>query len=156
MARWQASLETGGCSPLEFYCRVENSLTECGLPDLRFSRITRSESGWFSPKRVYLRVRCQRLYFDVSAFVVGGSLIAGWWLHKDAPGVLDLMAEIPGFGLLLEKTTRSATYFQVDYIEYVERVIHASILRILDELSEETGVALLPAEARVPVWEEIW
>lgn len=156
LARWQAALENIACSPLEFYEQVENSLTECELPNLRFSRITRSEGGWFSPGRTYLRIRCRRLFFDVSAFIVGNALIASWWLHEDAPGVADLLAEIPGFSFLLEKTTRAATYYTVDYIEFVERTVHAFILRVVDELSEENGLVLLPDEARIPVWEEIW
>lgn len=156
LARWQTTIETGACSPLEFYDRVENSLTECELPNLRFSRITRSEGGWFSPRRIYLRIRCQRLYFDVSAFVVGNSLIAGWWLHLDSPGVGDLLSELPIFSFLMEKTTRAATYYTVDYVEYIERAAHDSILRVVDQLREENGCGYLPDEARAPVWEEIW
>lgn len=156
LARWQATLENVACSPLEFYERIENSMLECELPNLRVSHITRNESGWLSPRRVYLRIRCQRLYFDVSAFVGGNSLIVGWWLHEDSPGVSDLFSEIPVFGFLLGKTTRAVTYYQVDFIEYIERAVHASILRILDELAAENGLEHLPAEARVPVREEIW
>lgn len=156
LARWQTALENGACSPLEFYERIENSLTERELPNLRFSQVTRNEGGWHSPKRVYLRIRCRRLFFDVSAYVVGSSLIVGWWLHEDASGVTELLAEIPGVGFLIDKTTRAATYYTVDFIEYFERAVHASILRILDELSEANGLAVLPEEARAPVWEEIW
>lgn len=157
VARWQATLENAECSPLEFYERVENSLTECELRNLRFSRITRSEGGWFSPGRTYLRIRfCRRLFFDVSAFIVGNAFIVSWWLHEDAPSVADLLAEIPGVGFLLEKTTRAATYYTVDYIEFTERAVHASILRVIDELSEENKLVPLSDEARIPVWEEIW
>lgn len=155
LARWQTTLEGVACSPLEFYEMVENSLMECELPNLQFSRITRNEGGWFSPRRVYLRIRGERLYFDVSAFVVGNSLIVGWWLHQDSAGVGDLFSEIPVFSFLMEKTTRAATYYRVDFIEFFERAVHNSILRVVDELREENGLAYLPDEARVPVWEEI-
>jgi hypothetical protein len=156
LARWQTSLETSACSPLEFYDRVQRSLSERELPDLRFSHITRNEKGWFSSRRVYLRIRYQRLYFDVSAFVAGTSLVVGWWLHLEQPGIADLLAEIPGFGFLIEKTARAATYYQADFIEFVQRAIHDSILRVVDELSEDDDLEYLPAEARVPVWEDIW
>lgn len=155
LARWQTSLENVACSPLEFYDRVHRLLSERELPDLQFSYVTRTEGGWFSPRRVYLRIRYQRLYFDVSAFVAGTSLVVGWWLHLDQPGVLDLLAEIPGIGFLIGKTARAATYYQVDFIEFIERTVHDSILRVVDELSEEAGLESLPAEARAPVWEEI-
>lgn len=156
LARWQTSLENVVCSPLEFYELVEHSLIESELPNLSFSQITRNEGGWFSPRRVYLRIRYQRLYFDVSAFVGGNALIVGWWLQEDAPGVTDLLAEIPGFGFLMEKTTRAATYYKVDFIEHFQRTVHASVLQTVDKLSEANGLSYLPDKTRVPIWEEIW
>lgn len=156
LARWQARLENVVCSPLEFFEMVQLSVLEKELPNLSFSQIVRREGGWFSPQRVYLRIRFQKLYFDVSAFIVGNALIVGWWLHEDAPGVADLLAEIPGFGLLMEKTIGAATYYKVDFIEHFQRTVHESILRIIDELSEENGLQYLPDEARQPIWEEIW
>lgn len=156
LARWQTSLENVACSPLEFYELVESSLIESEFPNLQFSQITRKEGGWFSPQRIYLRIRCRRLFFDVSAFVTGNSLIVGWWLHVDALGVADLLAEIPGFDFLMQKTSRAATYYRVDFIEYYQRTVHASILRVVDELSEETGLDNLRDGARQPIWEEIW
>lgn len=156
LARWQATLENAACSPLQFYDRVLHSLTRCELPDLQFSQISRSEGGWFSPRRTYLRIRYQKLYFDVSAFIAGNAMVAGWWLHLDAPGVADLLTELPVFGFLMEKTTRAGTYYSVDYIEYIQRAVHDSILRVVDELREETGLTCLPDAARVPIWEEIW
>ncbi len=156
LARWQTSLEMPACSPLEFYETVENSLTEGELPNLLFSRITRNEGGWFSPRRIYLRIRYQRLYFDVSAFVAGNSLIVSWWLHEDFRGVADLLAELPFFSFLIEKTTRAATYYTVDFVEYFQHTVHETILRLVDDLREQNGLVLLPAEERIPVWEEIW
>lgn len=156
LARWQTSLETAVCSPLEFYELVENSLIESALPNISFSQITRNEGGWFSARRIYLRIRYQRLYFDVSAFIIGDALIIAWWLHEDAPGISDLLAEIPGLGFLLKNTARAATYFRVDYIEYFQRTVHASVLRIVDELCEENRLPLLLNEERTPIWEDVW
>ena len=156
LARWQATLENAACSPLEFYERVESSLTECELPDLQFSYVDRNEGGWFAPRRTYLRIRFRRLYFDVSAFIGGNSLVVGWWLHEDAPGIKDLLAEIPGFGFLKGETPRSATYYAVDYAEFIQRAVHASILRAVEELREENGLAWLPAgEEQISTGEEI-
>ena len=131
-------------------------MAECELPDLKISRITRNEGGWFSPRRIYLRIRYRRLYFDISAFVVGSSLIVGRWLHEDLSGVSALFMEIPGLGFFLEKTTRAATYYSVDFIEYFQRAVHDSVLQVVDELSEENGFAFLLEENRQPIWEEIW
>lgn len=156
LARWQTTIEKAACSPLEFYDRVECSLLDCELPDLRVLRITRNEGGWFSPKRIYLRIQYQRLYFDVSAFVIGRSLIVSWWLHKQSLSVADLLAEIPGFSFLLEKIIRAATYYAVDFTEHFQRTVHKAVLQVVDNVTEQTGFAPLLEEARQPVWEEVW
>lgn len=156
LARWQTIIEANFCSPLEFYQKVENELLESELPDLQFSNITRTEGGWFSPRRTYLRIRFQRLYFDVSAFIGGRFLIVGWWFHLETQGIIDLFSEISILRFVLEKTIRSASYYQVDYLEFFQRSFHDSILRVVDEIRGQHGLPLLPAEARIPVWEEIW
>ena len=156
LTRWQTSLTSVACSPLEFYERVENYLAESEIPNLKFSQVTRNEGGWFSPRRIYLRVRYKKLYFDVSAFVAGNVLTVGWWFHEDLSGITDLFAEIPVLSFFMQRTYRADTYFQVDYIEYFQKTFHETILRLVDELREDTGLPCLPPEARVPVQEEIW
>lgn len=156
LARWQTTLEMSVCSPLEFYERVETELLASELPNLQFSNITRNEGGWFSPRRTYLRIRYQKLYFDVSAFVGGKFLIVGWWLHLETQGIADLFSELPILGFLLNRLSYSDTYFRVDYLEFFQRSIHDSILRVVDELRGQNGLPLLTAEARIPIWEEIW
>ncbi len=156
LARWQARLNGADCSPLEFFELVEASVIEKELPGISFSQIIRREGGIFSPRRIYLRIGCKKLFFDISAFVVGRCLIVGWWLHRTSPGVGDLLSEIPAVGFLLNKTTWAATYYTVDFIEHFQHTIHEAVLQVADNLSEESGFTPLPDEARQPVWEEIW
>lgn len=156
LARWQTQLIGVSCTPLAFFEEVEDAVRECEFPDTSFSQITRREGGSFSARRVYLRIRFDRLFFDVSAFVSGGSLVVGYWLHEDLPGISDLFSEIPGIGFLLEQTMNSATYYRVDYFEHFQRAVHDSILHVVDELSERNGTALLSEAARQPIWDEIW
>ncbi len=155
LARWQIRLNGTACSPLEFFESVQASVMEKELPNISFSQITRREGRWLSPKRIYLRISCQKLFFDVSAFVAGHCLVVGWWLHKDPPGVGDLFSELPGIGSLLEKTTR-ASYYSVDFIEHLQRTIHESILQVADAISVENESAPVPDEIWQPVWDEIW
>lgn len=136
LSRWQSALDIAACSPLEFYDLVADELASRDLPGLRFSYCQRKEGGWFSPKRRYLRVRFEKLYFDISASVVGKSLVVSWWLHKDLPGVTDLFAEIPGLGMLINRTVRATTYFHVDLIEHLQTTVHSVVVRVLSELSD--------------------
>lgn len=156
LARWSGKLDGAVVSPLEFYQMVEAELAESELPNISFSYICRREGGLFSTKRIYLRIRYKRLFFDVGAFFVGNALVASWWLHEDFPGVADLFAEIPVIGFFIEHTSRTATYYSIDRIEFIQKSIHQAILNIVDRLSKENNVTVLPVQEREPVWEEIW
>lgn len=156
LARWRAQLHDVGCSPLDFLDLVQTSVEETLFPGIEFSNVLRREGSFFSLDRVYLRIRHDRLYFDVSAFVAGRTLSVSYWLHEDPPGLRDLFSEIPGLGAVLTHVLDRPTYYRVDAIETVQHLIHGAILSVCDRLAEETRNPVLPDEERQPVWEAIW
>ena len=156
LARWRASVPAGEYTPLEFYSRVEEKLAEAEFDRLRFSEVARRERGLFAPRRVYLRIRCDHLFFDLSAFVAGNRLTVGYWLHADHPGIADLFSEVPGMRFAIDAFTGPATYFRIDFLEAFQHLVHDTILSVLDEMSEESGEVMLAGQERVPLWEEIW
>lgn len=156
LARWTWTIQTDACSPLEFYDMVEQAVSDRELPKIRFSYVIRREGGWFTPNRIYLRIRYRNLFFDVCAFVAGKNLAVSWWLHEDSPDLIDLFAEIPVIGFFIERTLRAATYCSMDTSEFVQKSIHEAVLSVADRLSEEGNLAILPDEERQPIWEEIW
>ena len=145
-----------GCTPLEFYSRVQERLEAARFDGLVFSEVTRRERGVLSARRVYLRIRRDHLFFDLSAFVAGDRLTVGYWLHADHPGIADLFSEVPGIRFAVEAFTGPATYYRIDLLEAFQHLVHDSILAVVDELAEESGGAMLPEQDRAPVWEEIW
>lgn len=155
LARWAGKLSCAAVSPLEFYELVEAAIVEIELPGISFSRITRREGGWFSPERIYLRVRYKRLFFDICAFIAGNALVISWWLEQDSPGITDLLAEIPFIRFFIERTSGAATYYSVDSVEFVQRSIHEAILSVIDMMSKENNLTFLSHDEREPAWEEI-
>lgn len=157
LARWQATLDgVTTCSPLTFYQMVAEEILKRELPNVTFSQITRNEGGWFSARRIYLRIREGKLFFDLCAFPAGNSFVVSYWLHEASPGVIDLFAELPVIGFLIERTAQASTYFSVDYIEHFQRSIHKAVLTVVDRLTAEAGRARLPEEDRQPVWTEFY
>ena len=156
LARWSGSIRDAPCSPMEFYRTVEQEIMAGGFSGIRFSHFTRREGGLFSPLRVYLRIRYERLYFDLCAFISGRSFVVSYWLHVDRFGIIDLFGEIPGVGFLLENTLRPSTYYAIDTVEHFQHEVHRAVLSVVDELSQIDGAANLPPEARQPIWEQIW
>ncbi len=156
LARWQARLRDVDCTPLEFFDRVRDAVIESGLTDFRFSEVMRREKGVFSAGRIYFRIRFGRLFFDVSAFIAGRFLVVAYWLHQDWPGIADLFSEIPGVRSVIEHAVEPATYYRVDEVENLQRVIHDAIVEVVDQLSGTNGLEILPDDERQPIWEEMW
>ena len=154
LARWHGSLENPVCSPLEFLQMVEQEIIEKGLPNISFSYITRHEGGWFSPQRIYLRIKGYGLFFDITAFPEGNSLVVSWWLHRQDPNLIDLFSELPLIGYVLRKTIRAETYYTVDTVEHFQDSIAASVTKVLRNLDEQNGFEYSPDTK--PEWEGVW
>ena len=149
-------MPAGVCTPLEFYARVHEKLSGTEFNGLRFSQVTRRERGIFSARRIYLRIRRDHLFFDLSAFLAGRRLNISYWFHCDFPDVAALFAEVPGLRFAIDAITGPSTYYRIDLLEAFQHAVHDCILSVVDELGEAGGDAMLADDARAPVWEELW
>lgn len=70
---WYVPLLDFRISTQEFYEAVEAELKERKVPDLEISKITFSEGGLLSAHREYLRLRRERLVFDICSAPFGTS-----------------------------------------------------------------------------------
>ncbi len=156
LARWNARLMGTTCTPMTFFELVTAAIENRGLSNITVACTLRREGGIFSANRIYLRVRYEDLFFDVSAFVAGSSLIVGYWLHRDHPGIQDLLSEVPILGFAIERWIRPTTYYIVDYISSFQELIHGSILDVVDDLLVANGQDPVEIEARAPIWEAVW
>lgn len=66
-----AAIERGTFSTSEFYDRIEADIQERKFPGIEISREEFSEGGALSPRRQYLRIRRERLVFDVCSAPFG-------------------------------------------------------------------------------------
>lgn len=155
LSRWQGTVSGTNCSPLRFLDLVEDRISAASFEGLVFTRIVRREAGYGSPSRVYLRVRSGRIYFDISAFVLAGDLIVGYWLHLDPEEMRSLFSEIPIIGWVLRNARRTSAYYPVDRAEAVQRAIHESVLSVVNFLSNEPVVHEQGTEPSAPVWRDL-
>src|SRR5579862_8218385 len=70
---WYAPVDDFQFVTADFYHMIEKELTERKVPGLEISRITLGEGGPLSPKREYLRLRRERLVYDICAAPFGTS-----------------------------------------------------------------------------------
>jgi hypothetical protein len=120
----------------EFYQKVERALEARQVPGLTFSRVTWREGGPMSAKRDYLRIKRERLIFDVCAMPFGtGFYVAEWFIIR--PLRLGLVALIIlamlAFGFIMWEFGRTSALWNVYYFFYAHFGIRriATINRIL-------------------------
>ena len=70
---WYAAVDGFQFATAEFYERIEAELKARKVPGLDMSRVEFSEGGLLSDKRQYLRLRRERLVFDICAAPFGTS-----------------------------------------------------------------------------------
>ncbi|MBA4150148.1 MAG: hypothetical protein H0X66_18730 [Verrucomicrobia bacterium] len=72
-SQWYSSVDNFQFGTSEFYQMIEKELTARKVPGLEMSRIEFSEGGLLSNKREYLRLKRERLVFDICAAPFGTS-----------------------------------------------------------------------------------
>jgi hypothetical protein len=70
---WYVPLLDFRISTQEFYAAIEEELAERKVPDLEISRVVFAEGGILSAQRQYLRLRRERLVFDICSAPFGTS-----------------------------------------------------------------------------------
>ncbi len=156
IAHWETSIRGGALTPRVLLDRIETALREQEIDRIHFSYIVRPERGLFSARRLYLRIRFDRLFFDVSAFVNGDGLTVSYWLHREWPGLEELFGEIPVIGFLIERAAGRATYYHVDRITALQRLVHESIGRIVADAALDKPGDVLPGPGNVAIRDDIW
>lgn len=82
LSHWLFSAEDLNASALELYDAVEAALRARQVPGVSFSRVLQREGGLLSARREYLRVRRERLAFDIGAAPFGRTFFVSVWLRR--------------------------------------------------------------------------
>ena len=77
---WFVPLKDFVSNTEEFYQAMEAEVKGRRMPELTVERITFSEGGWVSGNRAYLRMRRERVVFDLCSAAFG----TGWWFSLRA------------------------------------------------------------------------
>jgi hypothetical protein len=90
---WPELIEGMRFSTKEFYDRTEAALQARSIPQLEIRRVDVREGGFLTPRREYLRLRRERLVFDICAMPFGtGFYVSEWfWLQPRRLLILALL-----------------------------------------------------------------
>jgi hypothetical protein len=83
LSHWSTLIESFQASPLAFYAAVEAALARRQIPQTDNTRVTYKEGGLFSSEREYLRVKREKLVFDICASPFGTGFFFSWWFAED-------------------------------------------------------------------------
>jgi hypothetical protein len=102
LSHWHKLIENFNTSAVEFYASVEQGIQARQVPDTTTSRIDYKESGVFSAKREYLRIKRGRYVFDICAAPFGTGFFFSWWLAEvgSSLGCLYLLGIVVGISAL--------------------------------------------------------
>lgn len=80
LAHWYVPLLDFQSDATEFYRSVEDDLKKREVPQLAAERVEFKEAGWLSSNHEYLRLRRERVVFDICSAKFG----TGWWFSLRA------------------------------------------------------------------------
>lgn len=99
---WYSLVSAQHFSSKDFYGHIEAGIAAQKVPALEISRIDLSEGGVLSDKREYLRMKRERLTFDVCAAPVGVNYFFSYRFYVE-PAIVtvwDVISLFVGFGVL--------------------------------------------------------
>jgi hypothetical protein len=102
LSNWSYLIENLQASPMSFFQCVEGAIHKRAIPETETSRVDYMEGGIVSAKREYLRIKRDKLIFDICAAPYGNGFFVSWWLSKPRPAIslLAIAGAIVGYFVL--------------------------------------------------------
>ncbi len=152
-SHWFQMIEGLSENPSAFYIRVESQIKKREIPGLKIKKVTCSEGGTFSAKRIYLRVKRKEIIFDICGAPFGNGFFVSWWLGEKPTGLFKKLAwfigHIPPFGFLVNGLFVK-TYYKIDTMLMFQQAIHAAVTDALDTITEAEGLRPLTELEKKP------
>jgi hypothetical protein len=142
---WQHMFDGLQFSAEEFYAAVQEAITKRQIPDVKFSRVTYSQSGIFGNSREYLHIVKGEYEYDVCAAPYGTGFFVSLW-YAERPSVSKkLMAKSPA----LKAMTDTKSYYQIDTDGMANSAIRSAFTSAIDVITSTKGVRGLSETERV-------
>jgi len=155
ISHWHQLIEGLQESPQAVYSQLDQAIARRELPKTKVSRVKHCESGLFSSRRLYFRIRRKEHIFDVCAAPFGRGFFVSWWLGE-SPAILGWLSYIPILGPLMMWLFHRETYWRIDTALMFQDSVHAAVLEVIDDLIKAKGLRALTELERKPVMRELF
>lgn len=153
---WNTLIDGFKFSTIEFYDLLEEELKSNGIDNIRTSTVSLNEGNALSSKRLYLRVEWRDFQYDICGAPFGNGFFISWWLlYKNSLGQI-LISKIPFIGTWLVSKLYPETYYKIDTASMFMSYAQASVLKVIDKITNEKGVRALSETERKPILKNIF
>ena len=159
LSSWSTLIENLTESPLQFYERVEGSITQRQVPDIKITKTDLKEGHLFSAKRQYLTVNRKRYLFDVCGAPFGTGFFVSWWLSFSPTFFQRLayaLSEWPFFGSFITTAIGDNSFYKRDTTQMFQTAIHSAVLDVVDQITKMKGLRALSEGERKPIHSEFF
>ncbi|RKY25060.1 MAG: hypothetical protein DRP62_02215 [Planctomycetota bacterium] len=177
LSHWHKLFEGMQASPQRIYSQIEQAIERREIPDVKISRISYPEAGALSAKRDYLRVQRLEYIFDICAAPFGTGFFFSWWLGETRKFswllAIIIVALIEVFGLIIRlswwlplgigvvivvlwRLSLRPTYYRLDTALMFQDSVHAAVLEVIDEATEDKGIRALSELEKKPIMGDLF
>lgn len=155
-SKWNTLIDNFSFSTQEFYKLLKEELQNQGIKRIEIEQISLKEGNAFSSRRSYLRATWKEYQYDICAAPFGKGFFISWWLlYKNSIGQL-IISKIPFVGGWLARKIYPVTYYKIDTASMFMAYAQASILKVIDDITENKGVRALSEADRKPILNDIF
>ena len=146
---WQHFFDNVQFSPQEIYAAVETVIREKEIPGVKTERVSYSQGNIFSANREYLRISRGTILFDVCAAPFAKGFFISSWQADGSDPAKGFFTSIPFIGKSIAQAFYQKTYFQLDAEQMYVSAMHASLMEVIDQVTQTQGVRSLTAPERM-------
>lgn len=155
-SRWNTLIDNFEYSPKEFYKRLKTELELHGVTKINIKEVYIKEGGIMSFSRIYLRATWKDYQYDICGAKFGHGFFISWWLlYKDSIGKI-LISKIPFVGSWLAQKLYPVTYYRIDTASMFMSYAQSSVLKVIDDITNNKGLRALTENDRKPVLNDIF
>lgn len=155
-SHWNTLIDNFKFSSKEFYSLLVTELKAHGIQNMKFHEVKLREGGWFTPKRIYLRVRWKDVEYYICASPFAHGFYISWWLFARKTFFQKVVSRVPFIGGFLERKFYPATFHTVDTSSMFMTYAQNSVLKIIDEITKEQGIKGLSELERKPIMKDLF
>lgn len=155
-SRWNTLIDNFDYSPKEFYERLKTELESHGVTRMSIKETTHKEGGVMSHSRLYLRVNWKDYEYDICGAKFGNGFFISWWLlYKDSIGKI-IISKIPFVGGWIARKLYPVTYYRIDTASMFMSYAQASVLKVIEDITNDKGVRALNETEKKPMLNDIF